>query len=74
MGTIKKGKKYFLGFPLYYRLFAPLWDQLKPYSLKSLHFMANYLFWQSSMALSIFFILRLKFPPMSKLKMALDLV
>lgn len=34
MGTIKKGKKYFLGFPLYYRLFAPLWDQLKPYSLK----------------------------------------
>ena len=64
--AIKKGKQYFLGFPgfpLYYLLFAPLWDQLKPYSLKK-PFMANYLFWQSSMAfsLSIFFILLSKIP------------
>ena len=63
---LKKGKQYFLGFPgfpLYYLLFAPLWDQLKPYSLKK-PFMANYLFWQSSMAfsLSIFFILLSKIP------------
>ena len=72
---LKKGKQYFLGFPgfpLYYLLFAPLWDQLKPYSLKK-PFMANYLFWQSSMAFSpfqfsSFYCLKFLF---TKLKMAL---